>query len=288
MEKIYFSKVNANAKIPNKRTEDAGYDIYACFEETHMLLKPHETRLIPTGIASAFSEDYYFQIFDRGGTGSKGITCFAGVIDSGFRGEWFIAWHNANEHPVIIAKDKDNLDINLPSNTLFYPYDKAIAQAIFLPVPKTNIEEVSYDLLKRFSSERGEDMLGSTDDKANTKQETEHTKTETNPFEKYKEKISNDLNRVYEGLKTGRPVTINFISSIDLPDFGEIIKQNLSIDINKEGSEAINLFKIGKEYPITEVNLEDKTITFQSEKIYGLFPCAFTLKYNPEIIHINL
>lgn len=288
MEKIYFSKVKSNAKIPSKRLEDAGYDIYACFEESHIILNPHETKLIPTGIASAFSENYYFQIFDRGGTGAKGITCFAGVIDSGFRGEWFIAWHNANSYPIVIAKDKDNLEINMPSNTLFYPYDKAIAQAIFLPVPKTDIEEVSYDVLKLFSSDRGENMLGSTDNCASSNQKVSNTSKEENPFEIYKAKISYDLMKASDALKALQPITVNFISSIDLPNFTEIIRQNLSVDIDEKVGSVIDLCKIGVEYPITEVNIEDKTITFQSERIYGLFPCAFTLKYNPEIMHLNL
>ena len=281
MEKIYFSKTKAGAKIPCKRLEDAGYDIYACFDDDYLVLNPHETKLIPTGIASAFSEDYYFQIFDRGGTGAKGITCFSGVIDSGFRGEWFIAWHNANEHPVVVIKDTEKTKINMPSNTLFYPYEKAIAQAIFLPVPKTDICEVSYDVLKKFSSERGENMLGSTD--------TSLPKTEEeNPFEKFKEKINDDLMRASVALKAQRPVTVNFIAGVDLPDFGEFIKKNLSINIKEDKSEEMRLFKIGIEYPVTEINLEERTITFQTEKIYGLFPCTFTLKYNPEIVHINI
>ena len=31
MEKIYWAKVKENAKIPSKRWEDAGYDLYPCF-----------------------------------------------------------------------------------------------------------------------------------------------------------------------------------------------------------------------------------------------------------------
>lgn len=58
MDKIYFSKTKECAIIPSKQREDAGYDFYACFEEDFVEIKPHETKLIPTGIAWASSPDY--------------------------------------------------------------------------------------------------------------------------------------------------------------------------------------------------------------------------------------
>ena len=51
---LYFAKVNPNAIIPSKRDEDGGYDVYACFDEDYMVIQPHETKLIPSGIATAF------------------------------------------------------------------------------------------------------------------------------------------------------------------------------------------------------------------------------------------
>ena len=50
MERIFFAKVKGNARIPSKRDEDAGYDVYGLIEEPYITLQPHETRLIPTGI----------------------------------------------------------------------------------------------------------------------------------------------------------------------------------------------------------------------------------------------
>ena len=70
---IYFAKVKPEAIIPSKRVEDVAFDIYACFEEDYMKVEPHETVLVPTGIASAFSSDYVAIIKERGSTGSKGI-----------------------------------------------------------------------------------------------------------------------------------------------------------------------------------------------------------------------
>jgi dUTPase len=43
-----------------------------------------------------------------------------------------------------------------------YPYSKAIAQALVVPVPKVEIEEISYEELQNIKSERGLGALGSS------------------------------------------------------------------------------------------------------------------------------
>ena len=91
MNNIKFAKVRENAIIPTKRDEDAGFDLYVCFDEDYIMINPLETKLIPTGIAVAIPTDYYFQIEERGSTGSRGIKKSAGVIDSGYRNEIFVA-----------------------------------------------------------------------------------------------------------------------------------------------------------------------------------------------------
>ena len=48
------------------------------------------------------------------------------------------------------------------STALIYPYSKAIAQALVVPVPKTKVTEISYDELKDIKSERGLGALGSS------------------------------------------------------------------------------------------------------------------------------
>jgi len=45
---------------------------------------------------------------------------------------------------------------------IVYPYSKAICQVVLLPVPKVNIEEIDYETLKKFESERGIGCLDST------------------------------------------------------------------------------------------------------------------------------
>lgn len=157
---IYFSKVNPNAIIPTKKLENAGYDIYSCFDEDSMEILPHQTKMIPTGIASACSDDYYFQLFERGSTGTKGIAQRCGVIDSGFRKAWFVPITNTTDKKLIIDKNVDEFVEH--ASYMRYPYSKAICQAVLLPVPKVDIEEVDYETLKSFKSERGTGCLGSS------------------------------------------------------------------------------------------------------------------------------
>lgn len=165
METIYFAKLRPNATLPSKREEDAGYDIYICLEEDSLRLDPHETRALAAGIASACSPDYYFQIFERGSSGTKGIGQRCGVIDSGYRGEWFIPVTNHNALPLYIATAaaRESLAAEEAAGAcLLYPAEKAIAQMVLLPVPKTEVRELSYQELSALPSQRGAGRLGSS------------------------------------------------------------------------------------------------------------------------------
>ena len=166
---IKFAKVKLNAIIPSKKDEDAGYDIYACFDEDFIIIEPHAIKMIPTGIASAFSEEYVMVLKERGSTGIRGMSIRTGVIDSGFRGEWFVGINNTTERPIVISKLNEEATTqagmalkdyaNIP---IIYPYSKAICQALLLPVPKVKVEEISYDDLKKIKSNRGIGALGSS------------------------------------------------------------------------------------------------------------------------------
>lgn len=165
---VKFAKLNEDAIIPSKTDENAGYDLYASFKESFMKIPAHETVKIPTGIASAIEKDYYFQIEERSSTGSKGIKKSAGVIDSGYRGEWLVAITNSNDNDMFIAKEKaidklkeaaELLDVNI----IIHPYKKAIAQMIIHKVEDTSVNEISYEELKEIPSERKDNGFGSTD-----------------------------------------------------------------------------------------------------------------------------
>jgi len=161
MVDIYFAKAKEGAIIPSKLDENAGYDIYACFEEDYMIIEPHKTVMIPTGIKSAVSADYYFQIFERGSTGTKGMGQRCGVIDSGYRGEWFVPVTNHNGEKTVVIAKKD-ADVSAFESVIIYPYEKAICQAVLLPVPKTLVHEISEDEIMAMESMRGEGALGSS------------------------------------------------------------------------------------------------------------------------------
>lgn len=159
---IKFAKVKEGAVVPSKRDEDVGFDIYACFEEDWIEIKPHTSKLIPTGIASAFDKELGVVFRERGSTGVKNIKVNAGVIDSGFRNEWFVSLYNGNDVSVYITKFMNGEQSPEDKNAILYSYEKGIAQALLIPVPKTEIVEVSYDELKEIESERGMGMLGSS------------------------------------------------------------------------------------------------------------------------------
>ena len=161
MTAIKFAKVRPTAIIPTKRIEDAGFDIYANFEEDFILIPPHETIMIPTGIASACDTDYCFILKERGSTGTKGIAQRSGLIDSGYRSEWFVPITNTTDSNIYIIKSsKEKEYVGLYG--VFYPYEKAIAQALVIPVPVVDVEEYTYEELKSIPSSRGLGALGSS------------------------------------------------------------------------------------------------------------------------------
>lgn len=190
---IHWAKVRPNAIIPTKRTEDAGFDLYACFYEDLMIIPPHKVILVPTGIASAFDNNIVVKLSERGSTGTKQMAQRCGVIDSGFRGEIKVPISNLNDVPIIISKlvDEDgkplpidSLEKNLTCLTkkgecdtitrsryeelindehaIIYPYTKAITQGIAYFIPEIISDEIPYDVLKEIPSERGTGMLGSS------------------------------------------------------------------------------------------------------------------------------
>ena len=162
---ILFAKVNPKAIIPSKEEENGGYDIYACFEEDFMLIQPHEIKMVPTGIASAFDSKYVMILKERGSSGTKGMATRCGVIDSGYRGEWFVPINNTTNKNIIISKlseeELKNQGVDT-SSSIVYPYTKGICQAILVPVPKVEVREVPLDKLKGIKSQRGEGALGSS------------------------------------------------------------------------------------------------------------------------------
>ena len=163
--RLFWAKVRPEAIIPTKDEENMGRDVYACFEGDFLTIPAHTTKLIPTGIACAMSSQYGIRLRDRGSNGSKGIHVNAGSVDSGYRGEIFVAWDNTNSKDVILSKvsveelygrgiDTDNI--------IYYPAEKAICQAEVVVVPVMNDIEIDYESLAAIPSKRGAGALGSS------------------------------------------------------------------------------------------------------------------------------
>ena len=136
---IKVQKLTKWARMPNKANEfDAGWDLYASDDA---VIEPTKTELIGTDIALGIPEGYVGLIWDRSGMAAKrGIHRFAGVIDSGQRGEIKVClWNSAEEFCVINKGDK-------------------IAQILFQPVPYFALTETS----KLTPTDRGSSGFGSS------------------------------------------------------------------------------------------------------------------------------
>jgi len=138
-------KCDAGAILPSWNGEpgnlfyaDGGLDIHA---NEHRGIQPGGRAIIGTGIYTAFHPQYVALLRDRSGNAAKhGVTVLAGVIDSGYRGEWKIVMLNTSDEVFCIG-----------------PGDR-ICQAIFVQPQHLRIEQV----LELPSSDRGEKGFGSS------------------------------------------------------------------------------------------------------------------------------
>ena len=98
---LKVKKLSKYARLPSKTNQDdAGWDLYASED---VIIEPSERTLIGTDIAMAIPLGYVGLIWDRSGMATKrGVHRFAGVIDSGYRGEVKVClWNASNEHCII-------------------------------------------------------------------------------------------------------------------------------------------------------------------------------------------
>ncbi len=104
--KLYFQKTRGGAQLPVRATpESAGADLCACLEAP-VTIAPGETQMIPLGLkCQPDKADMALLIFPRSGLSSKhGITLAnaVGVVDTDYRGEWFVPLHNISDTPFTI------------------------------------------------------------------------------------------------------------------------------------------------------------------------------------------
>lgn len=140
---VRFAKVNTNAIIPSKGSDmAAGYDLYALLDE-QVIIHPHETVKIGTGLSIQPPNGYFGAIFPRSGLATKqGLrpaNC-VGVCDEDYTGEYIVALHNDSETLwTINSGDR-------------------IAQLVFMPYLSVKFKEV--DTLDK--TNRGDNGFGST------------------------------------------------------------------------------------------------------------------------------
>ena len=103
---VRIKKLNEKAKIPTYGTEfSAGADLYN-MEGNDVVIKPHETVMIPLGFAIEIPEGYAGLVFARSGLALKrGIAPAnkVGVVDCDYRGEVTVALHNHSNIPQTVA-----------------------------------------------------------------------------------------------------------------------------------------------------------------------------------------
>tara|TARA_A100001011_G_scaffold394116_3_gene485722 strand:+ start:6123 stop:6623 length:501 start_codon:yes stop_codon:yes gene_type:complete len=159
---IEYARVRTTARPPERANpSDAGLDLFFNPEPQGFLpsptvdaiiVKPGESKLLPTGLRFGVPHGYMLEIKNRSGVASKrSLIVGACVVDSGYDGEVFINLHNVgNDQQVVEPGDK-------------------IAQAVMIPVVHFRALETGngnlYDWWPITMSERGDGALGSTDAK---------------------------------------------------------------------------------------------------------------------------
>lgn len=109
--RLLFKKLNDNAVLPTRGTsQSAGLDLSACIA-VPIEIKPHEIKLIPTGLSACLEVDDSYQnsamlmLCARSGLAAKhgiGLANGVGIIDLDYRGEIKAALVNQSEIPFTI------------------------------------------------------------------------------------------------------------------------------------------------------------------------------------------
>jgi len=100
---VKIKKLTETAKLPCYAHEgDAGIDF---FSDEEKIIKSKETAVISTGISMEIPHGYAGLVWDRSGLAVKNsLTCLAGVVDSGYRGEIKIVVHNLRNQDFKVDK----------------------------------------------------------------------------------------------------------------------------------------------------------------------------------------
>lgn len=100
---VRIKKLYPDAQLPHKGSDKAAaYDVYAYLPDGSVVISPHTTVKIGTGLAMALPEGYFMGVYARSGLATKeGLrpaNC-VGICDEDYRGEYIVALHNDSEIP---------------------------------------------------------------------------------------------------------------------------------------------------------------------------------------------
>ena len=140
---VKFTKLRSNAQVPTCGSlEAAGHDLSAAIDKS-VMIAPHQTVKIPTGLSMQLPENTFGGIYARSGIANREGLAPAnkvGVIDSDYRGEIIVALHNHSDEYRIVEPGQ------------------RIAQLIIQPYIKAEFEEAE----ELSETERGSGGFGST------------------------------------------------------------------------------------------------------------------------------
>lgn len=143
MTKILIKKLSDKASLPKYETPgSAGMDIAACLDD-NIVIRPGDSKIIPTGISLSIPRGFEVQIRPRSGLAAKrNITVLntPGTIDSDYRGEIKVILINLSKIEFCVE------------NTM------RIAQMVVCPVTQVDLEEA----IELDKTKRGSDGFGST------------------------------------------------------------------------------------------------------------------------------
>ena len=103
MDIIKVKKLSDNTILPSKANDsDAGWDLYS---SENASIPPSSRLLVGTSVSMAIPSDSVGLIWPRSGLAvKKGVDVFAGVIDSGYRGEIKVCLFNSSDKTVEITE----------------------------------------------------------------------------------------------------------------------------------------------------------------------------------------
>jgi dUTP pyrophosphatase len=130
---VNFSKVSSDAFLPTRKNKtDAGIDLFC---NGNYLIKPHETKIIKTGIRVKIPKGFFGLLKPKS---KNNHLVGAGVIDEGFQGEILVKVVNTNNELLQVLTN-----------------GAPVAQLLLIPTIYFIINEVEDDKLYTEESVRG-------------------------------------------------------------------------------------------------------------------------------------